>query len=236
LSGSCVQSRFIKARQGHERKEAMNIPTPSTTRNNVLWAVVGALSVAVIGLGALLYTKSQPPAPQTAPSTGQAPMAATPASAAPAAAPTSQQAVKASVKPATSTTPTHTTAKTAAPANAPTTTTPAKAVCANCATVTAVTPIEREGEASGAGAVAGGVLGALVGQQFGQGSGKTATTVLGAVGGGYAGNEVEKRMKKVTVYQVHVRMDNGSTRTIEQSHPASVGDRVRVEGNALQPL
>ena len=51
-----------------------------------------------------------------------------------------------------------------------------------------------------------------------------------------AGNEVEKRMKKVTVYQVQLRMDDGSIRTIEQAQPASVGARVRVEGNALQPL
>jgi outer membrane lipoprotein SlyB len=96
--------------------------------------------------------------------------------------------------------------------------------------------VEREGEPSGAGAVAGGVLGALVGQQFGQGGGKTATTVLGAVGGGVAGHEVEKRMKKVTVYQVQLRMDDGGTRTLEQASPPSVGARVRVDGNSLQPM
>ena len=84
--------------------------------------------------------------------------------------------------------------------------------------------------------MAGGVLGALVGQQFGQGSGKTATTVIGAVGGGVAGHEVEKRMKKVTVYQVQLRMDDGSTRTMDLSTPVGVGTRVRIEGNNLHPL
>lgn len=106
----------------------------------------------------------------------------------------------------------------------------------NCATVTAVTPVEREGAASGAGAVAGGVLGALVGNQFGGGDGKTLATIAGAVGGGMAGNAVEKKMKKVTAYRVDLRMDDGSVHSIEQAAPASVGARVRLEGNTLQPL
>ena len=109
-------------------------------------------------------------------------------------------------------------------------------VCASCGTVEAVTPLQRDAaQGSGAGAVAGAVLGGLVGNQFGGGDGKTLATLAGAVGGGYAGNAVEKKMKKVTVYRVEVRMANGATRTFEQSSPATVGAQVRVEGNALKP-
>lgn len=111
-----------------------------------------------------------------------------------------------------------------------------KVVCADCATVTAVTPVEHEGAASGAGAVAGGVLGAIVGNQVGGGDGKTLATLLGAIGGGYAGNTVEKKMKKVTAYQVDLRMDDGSSRSLQLASPVGVGVRVRVEGNNLQPL
>jgi len=108
-----------------------------------------------------------------------------------------------------------------------------QAVCAQCGTVVAVTPVERDGAASGGGAVAGALLGGLVGNQFGGGTGKTLATVAGAVGGGYAGNTVEKRMKKVTVYLVDVRMDDGSGRRVEHSSPVSVGAHVKVNGNAL---
>lgn len=216
----------------------MTTPTPAASGSKLLWAAVGTLSVAVLALGALLYTRTQAPAPQA----DMAPVATPAASApAPAASATAAAPVPAPKAVAPSRTPARSTAA-PAPAGvdkAPLATSapaPAKEICANCGTVTAVTPVERTGQASGAGAVAGGVLGALVGNQFGGGDGKTVTTILGAVGGGVAGNEVEKRMKKVTVYQVQVRMDDGSTRTVEQASPASVGARVRVEAGALQPL
>ena len=69
-----------------------------------------------------------------------------------------------------------------------------KAICMQCGTVESATPIMRAAPASGVGAVAGGVVGAVLGNQVGGGSGKTAATILGAVGGGWAGNEIEKRV------------------------------------------
>lgn len=113
---------------------------------------------------------------------------------------------------------------------------PAKVVCATCGVVESVTPIQRESSnPSGAGAVAGAVLGGLVGNQFGGGDGKTLATIAGVLGGGWAGNTVEKRMKKDTVYMVEVRMEDGSVRTIEQASSASVGQHVTVEGNSITP-
>ena len=110
---------------------------------------------------------------------------------------------------------------------------PSRVVCATCATVVAVTPVQRDGQGSGAGIAAGAVLGGLLSNQVGGGDGKKIATVLGAVGGGWAGNTVEKRMKKETVYQVDVRMDDGSTQRLEYSSPLSVGAQVTVNGGRI---
>jgi outer membrane lipoprotein SlyB len=111
-------------------------------------------------------------------------------------------------------------------------------VCADCATVASITSEEREGSGSGAGAIAGGLLGAALGHQVGQGTGKDLATVAGAIGGGFAGNAVEKKMKKTTVYQIALRMDDGSQRSMELADVGNLkaGARVRVDGANLQAL
>lgn len=120
---------------------------------------------------------------------------------------------------------------------------PKPVVCADCGTVEAVTPVQRQGQVNGVavgnttvglGTVAGGVIGGLLGNQVGGGNGKTAMTVLGAAGGAFAGNKIEQNMKKVTVYQVRVRMNDGSTRNVEVSSSVPVGSKVIVEGNNLR--
>ncbi|SFU40857.1 Glycine zipper 2TM domain-containing protein [Polaromonas sp. YR568] len=116
-------------------------------------------------------------------------------------------------------------------------------VCASCGTVEAVTPVQRQGKVNGVdvggttiglGTVAGGVVGGLLGNQVGGGNGKTAMTVLGVAGGAFAGNQIEKNMKKVTVYEIRVRMDDGSTRNMELSSSVPVGSKVIVEGKNLR--
>ncbi|GAB3478417.1 outer membrane lipoprotein [Polaromonas eurypsychrophila] len=120
---------------------------------------------------------------------------------------------------------------------------PKSVVCADCGTVEAVTPVQRQGQVNGVavgnttvglGTVAGGVIGGLLGNQVGGGNGKTAMTVIGAAGGAFAGNKIEENMKKVTVYQVRVRMNDGSTRNVEVSSAVPVGSKVIVEGNNLR--
>ena len=114
---------------------------------------------------------------------------------------------------------------------------PQASVCASCGSVESVTPVERAvrpGSPISIGSVAGGVLGAALGNQVGHGNGRTLATVLGAVGGGYAGHVIEGQVRKVTTYQVGVRMEDGSRRTIEASSPPAIGSRVTVDGNALQ--
>ncbi|OFZ99284.1 MAG: hypothetical protein A2Z64_13850 [Betaproteobacteria bacterium RIFCSPLOWO2_02_67_12] len=85
--------------------------------------------------------------------------------------------------------------------------------------------------------MAGGLTGAIVGNQFGRGSGRTVMTIAGAAGGAYAGNSIEKNVKKHTVFRVTVRLDDGTVRTLTQSQPPpfAVGERVRiVNGNSLE--
>lgn len=117
------------------------------------------------------------------------------------------------------------------------------AVCADCGTVQSVTTVQRQGQVNGVpvgnttiglGTVAGGLLGGLLGNQVGNGNGKTAATVIGAAGGAYAGNMVEKNMKKVTVYDVRIRMDDGTIRNMDISTDVPVGSKVIVEGKNLR--
>ena len=110
------------------------------------------------------------------------------------------------------------------------------APCANCGVIDAITPVEVQGETSGVGAVAGGVAGALVGNQFGHGTGRTLLTIGGAAGGAYAGNSIEKHVKKHTVWRVAVRLEDGTVRTLSQGAPPpfAVGDRVRIVNSTLE--
>lgn len=108
--------------------------------------------------------------------------------------------------------------------------------CGNCGVVESVRIVELAGRASGVGAVAGGLTGAILGNQIGGGSGRTATTLLGAAGGAYLGNEVEKNTKKSVAYRITVRMEDGTYRTVTQ-HDAgvSVGERVKVVNGTVVP-
>ena len=58
--------------------------------------------------------------------------------------------------------------------------------------------------------------------------------MIGAAGGAYAGNVIEKNMKKVSVYDVRVRMDDGTTRNMDISTDVPVGSKVIVEGKNLR--
>ena len=116
-------------------------------------------------------------------------------------------------------------------------------VCAACGTVEAVTAVQRQGQVNGValgnqtiglGTVAGGLIGGLLGNQVGGGNGKTLATVAGVAGGAFAGNTIEKNMKQVTVYDVRLRMDDGSRRNMEVSSAVAVGSKVIVEGKNLR--
>ncbi|WP_321908955.1 MULTISPECIES: glycine zipper 2TM domain-containing protein [unclassified Paraburkholderia] len=112
---------------------------------------------------------------------------------------------------------------------------PAQPACSTCGTVVAISEAKQEGHGTGIGAVGGAVAGGVVGNQFGSGNGRTAMTLLGALGGGFAGNSVEKHLRSTTTYSVRVRMENGKTRyfTYHEAPPFQQGERVRVENGTL---
>lgn len=114
---------------------------------------------------------------------------------------------------------------------------PPPQVCYDCGTVTSITPVTQKGEAGAIGTIGGAAAGGVIGHQFGGGRGKDAATVGGAILGAIAGREVEKRARSTTVYDIGVRMEDGSNRTVTVADPAalSVGSAVRVEGNNLRP-
>jgi outer membrane lipoprotein SlyB len=109
----------------------------------------------------------------------------------------------------------------------------AAAVCMDCGVVIAVREMKQAGEGTGVGVVAGGVLGGVVGHQIGGGRGKDLATAAGVVGGAIAGHQVEKQARAKIVYQVDVKMDNGSLRTLTQATPFAVGAKVRVAGDQI---
>lgn len=118
-----------------------------------------------------------------------------------------------------------------APAPAPA----AVPVCGNCGAVEHIRQISQPGEGTGLGAVAGGVVGAIVGHQIGGGTGRKLATVAGAAGGAYAGHQIEKSQRQKTQYEVVVRMDDGSRRTVMLNMVPGwqIGERVRIEHGTL---
>ena len=112
----------------------------------------------------------------------------------------------------------------------------ASAKCAECGVIESVREIAAKGQGSGLGAVGGAVVGGLLGNQVGGGRGKDVMTVVGAVGGAVAGNEVEKRVKATTSYEVTVRLNDGSSRVISEASAPSwrTGDKVKIVNGVIQ--
>ena len=198
--------------------------------SKALIAIVAVLGVTVLALAGALVVKGSNAEPGVGTTAPVAAVTAAPAPLAP--------------LPAVTVTPKHiastTVRNTPVP---PTAVAQARPVCANCGTVEAVTAVRREGKVNGVavgnttiglGTVAGGVLGGLLGHQVGGGNGKNAAMLLGAAGGAYAGNTIEKNMKKVTVYDVRVRMADGSHRNLDISTAPAIGSKVIVEGHNLR--
>jgi outer membrane lipoprotein SlyB len=143
---------------------------------------------------------------------------------------TPKPVVKAAPKPAAKPAPVQvaeTPAAAPAPAPAP--------VCSNCGVVDSIREITQPGEGSGLGAVAGGVVGAILGHQIGGGTGKKIATVAGAAGGAYAGHQIEKSQRKTMRYEVIVRMNDGSSRSVmlDMVPGWQVGEHVRIENGTL---
>ncbi|MGV3592059.1 MAG: glycine zipper 2TM domain-containing protein [Gammaproteobacteria bacterium] len=110
-------------------------------------------------------------------------------------------------------------------------------LCIECGTVREITPVSRDSGTTGVGAVVGAIVGGVAGRQVGGGTGRDIATVAGAVGGAVVGNEVEQRRNNDddTVYDVRVRMEDGSERvvTVADAGALDVGGPVTVNGNDI---
>ncbi len=122
-----------------------------------------------------------------------------------------------------------------AAAVAPATTSPVTMACDVCGVVQAVNQVKVKGKPNYIGAIAGGVAGAALGSQVGKGTGQKAATVVGALGGAVAGREIEKQVRAGTYYDVVVRLDNATTRTVRfEGDPGfKVGGKVKLSGETL---
>jgi outer membrane lipoprotein SlyB len=109
-------------------------------------------------------------------------------------------------------------------------------VCATCGVIDGYSAVQVKGQNNGVGAVAGGLGGALVGSKIAGRGNHSVGGIIGAIGGGLLGNAIESHQRVATVYDVRVRMADGSVRTVRQSTVPNVGARVSVEGNTLRTI
>ncbi|MGH8729890.1 MAG: glycine zipper 2TM domain-containing protein [Burkholderiales bacterium] len=112
---------------------------------------------------------------------------------------------------------------------------PVAKVCEICGTVTNVETVKQQGEGTGIGAVGGGVAGAVIGNQIGDGTTRKIATVAGAAAGAYGGHQAEKYIRGTTRYDVTIRMDDGTYRTISQKTDPALrpGDKVKIENSVI---
>ena len=238
-------------------------PASSGSSRTHPMVLVAATSVTILSLAGVATLAGWLPgagshgveAAKTPTASTPAPVAAAPAPVAPATtpatAPVAQDAAKAAAKPSERAVVRHTAPRPAAQAPAPVAGVPPVGtppppgyatsapqlppVCRDCGVVEAVREVAVEPKGSGGGAVAGGVVGGIIGNQIGKGATRDIATVLGAVGGAYAGNQIEKANKQSKRYDVVVRFQDGTTQTFSSDSPPAwrSGDRVRLNNGVL---
>lgn len=96
--------------------------------------------------------------------------------------------------------------------------------------VESVRHVTIEGTRSGVGAVAGGAVGGIAGSEIGHGKGSQVAAILGAVGGGVAGQALEEAATRKPGLEITVKLDNGRLIAVTQEADEAFkpGERVRV--------
>jgi outer membrane lipoprotein SlyB len=102
--------------------------------------------------------------------------------------------------------------------------------------VESVREVEQKGDAKGVGAVGGGLAGAVLGHNIGDHN--KLVTVLGAAGGAFLGNQIEKQARATKHWELTVRYDDGTTQVFNSDTVPfwHQGDRVRYYEGKLQPV
>src|SRR3989440_2325527 len=199
----------------------------------VIIAAVAITLFSLVGIGAVL---GWIPTSVGNPGAASAPVALAPeqpAAQPEEAKPERKPAAKPKPKPVAKSEPLHEPARAAVPPPPPVV---VAAICRECAVIEEVREVEKAGQASGAGAVGGAVVGGVVGHQVGGGRGRDLATVLGALGGGPAGNAIANDAKKTVEYQIVARYENGTKGLFTQAPPPSwrSGDKVKVINGVIQ--
>jgi outer membrane lipoprotein SlyB len=83
-------------------------------------------------------------------------------------------------------------------------------------TIESVRPARLNEDQVPVGTIAGAAIGGLFGSSIGRGAGRGVATILGAVGGGFAGNAIEHNATAQNGEEIVVRLDNGSTIAVVQ--------------------
>jgi outer membrane lipoprotein SlyB len=107
----------------------------------------------------------------------------------------------------------------------------------NLGVVQSVKEVTHEPKSNGVGPIVGGIAGAVLGNQVGHGMGKNIATVLGAAGGAFAGKEVEQKQRTTKSWEITVRLDDGSYKTLNSATAPfwHGGERVRLVDGQLRP-
>jgi len=113
---------------------------------------------------------------------------------------------------------------------------PVPPACVDCGVVESVREVSVHHRPSGLGLIGGALVGGVLGNAIGGGRGRDLTTVGGAVGGAYVGNQIEKNHSSGAGFAVTVRMDDGRKHTL---HYGSLpqwreGDRVHYDHGHLE--
>ena len=108
---------------------------------------------------------------------------------------------------------------------------------ARVGTVESITQDSVQNVNNAVGAIGGALIGGGLGSLIGGGTGQTVATVVGAVGGGFAGNALAERSQTI-VWRIGVRYDDGTLATVQQTVAPNlrIGDRVRVTGTGIELL
>lgn len=108
---------------------------------------------------------------------------------------------------------------------------------AQVGTVESITQDSVQNVPNAVGAIGGALIGGGLGSLIGGGTGKTVATVVGAVGGGFLGNDLAQK-DRTLVWRIGVRYDDGSFATIQQTQAPGlrIGDRVRVTSTGIELL
>jgi outer membrane lipoprotein SlyB len=217
---------------GTNKDNDMNTTTPNTTRSTAsgihrgVWIGGGLMALTVIALATTLVVKNNNAFPDTTSATPLVAVANPPVV-------TPTAPVNESARPVHHT---HDGANNDNSWNGQPQRVAAVSACADCGVIDGYSAVQVQGQNNGVGAVAGGLGGALVGSKIAGRGNHSVGGVIGAIGGGLLGNAIESHERLVTVYDVRVRMADGSIRTVRQSTVPTVGQRVNVDGHTLRAI